>query len=99
MSSKGRTVTKKELDTRRLATRKLTTGGNCNSCNVGDRCSGCADMSTMVTCPAHRPPEGKFTLIELALFHPTSLNNCLSELTRLRHLKIRLEDYNVGSKK
>lgn len=53
---------------------------NCNRCNVRMRCRGESNMEKMNKCKKFIPPYDKFKLAEIALAHPTSLNEALSVL-------------------
>ena len=50
---------------------------DCNYCVPQFECKGRPDSEN---CTRHRPPVGTFMLAELALAHPTSLNESLSRL-------------------
>lgn len=64
---------------------------NCNRCNRGI-CMAAKKMKIGDSCKKFIPPYGKWKLAELALAHPTSLNECLSALP----LIINIDNYING---
>lgn len=50
---------------------------DCNYCDPEFQCKGRPDSEN---CNRHRPPRGTFMLAELALAHPSELNEALSAL-------------------
>lgn len=50
---------------------------DCNRCEPGGKCFG---MFNSELCRRHIPPKDTWMLVELALAHPTSLNQALKDL-------------------
>lgn len=60
---------------------------NCNRCNPNVRCRG----DHKEKCKGFIPPFDKWKLVEIALAHPTSLNEALSALPFETNIGIHLE--------
>ena len=53
---------------------------DCNRCEPGNKCPGASHMMFMKHCTRYIPPKDTWMVAELALAHPTSLNEALSQL-------------------